>query len=157
MNAKATAEPKRKHASKSRNTAQARRRKIVKAQIEGRCLRDAGIEAGLSPASADSQVCHIINHPQSKALFAEYLEKAGLSDEILAEKIEKLTNADQTLFFQHQGRVTDERIVPALETRRKSLELCARLKGHLQETKVSPDITINIMGAVVNALKADQD
>ena len=145
------------HAAKSPKACAVRRKKLVRALIDGKSLRETAISTGLSPATAQKQATQILDHPTSKALFAEYLEKAGLSDEILAEKIEKLTNADQTLFFQHQGRVTDERIVPALETRRKSLELCARLKGHLQETKVSPDITINIMGAVINALKGDQD
>ena len=85
------------------------------------------------------------------------MEKEGLSDKILTDKLRTLLDAKQKVFFQKDGIVTDTREIEALETQRKTLELSARLKGHLAQENATPDITINIMGAVINALKGDQD
>lgn len=152
----AAAEPKNK-IRKTRLDCRLRRRKIIEACLEGKPLKETAIAVGLSPRSAATQLSHIISEPQVQQAFSLCLEEAGLSVKILAEKIKSLIDAEQTVFFQHMGRVTDQRIVPALETRRKSLEMTARLKGHLQESKSSVDVSINIMGAVVAALRRVPD
>ena len=148
---------KRPNASRSKNAAQARRRKLVKAQIEGKPLAAVAISTGISPHTAASQACNIVKHSQSKILFRDLMEKEGLSDKVLTDKLRKLLDAKQTVFFQKDGIVTDTREIEALETQRKTLELSTRLKGHLQTENAAPDITINIMGAVINALRGDPD
>ena len=149
--------PRKPHAQKSKAIARVRRTKLVRAVLRGESPKDAAIALGLSPKTAVQQSSMILNHPESKQMFADIMERAGLSDKVLAEKLRTLLDAKQTIFFQHQGHVVDERVIEHLECQRKSLELASRLKGHLQESKASPDITINIMGAVINALRADQD
>lgn len=148
---------KRPHASKSAKAVTMRRKKLTRALASGTSLKQAAIEAGISPKSASATACHIINHEQTRVMFRDLMEKEGLSDKILTDKLRTLLDAKQKVFFQKDGIVTDTREIEALETQRKTLELSARLKGHLAQENATPDITINIMGAVINALKGDQD
>ncbi len=157
MKTATTTEPKRK-ISKTRLDCMLRRRKIIEACLEGKPLKETAIAVGLSPRSAGTQVSQILKEPKVQQYFAEILETEGLSDKILAEKLQYLLNARNIIYFQHKGRVTDERDVPAHETQRKTLELIARLKGHLKEAdRGSVDVQVNLMGLVVQALKQDQD
>ena len=82
------------------------------------------------------------------------MEEKGLTDEFLAEKIRSLLDAETVQYFQRDGVVTDERIVPALETQRKTAELVARLRGHLRE-QTQGDVNIGMMALVVAAVRGD--
>ena len=147
-------QPKKHHAPKDRASAALRRRLLVKGIMQGENLKDIGISTGLSPATAGSQVCDILKHPEAQASFVSCMEKAGLTDKFLAEKAHSLINAKKVEYFQKDGKVTDEREVPALETQRKTLELATKLKGHLKEQSQG-DINIGLMQMVVQAVKGD--
>jgi hypothetical protein len=151
---KKSVEQPRKHASKSPLAAKIRRDRLVKAVLNGECLKDVAIATGLSPKTASSQATAILKHPEAQKTFNMIMEESGLTDKILAGKIRDLINAKQTIFFQKDGTVIDSRKVEALETQRKTLELAVRLKGHLKE-KAEIDLRVGIMALVVDALNAD--
>ena len=84
------------------------------------------------------------------------MEEKGLTDNFLAAKVHSLVNAKQTLYFQKDGIVTDQREVEALETQRKTVELAAKLKGHLKD-QAQGDKNIGLMALVVAAVKAEAE
>lgn len=143
--------PKRKHASKSPKAAKVRQNRLVKALINGECLRDVAISTGLSPATASSQASDILRRPEAKESFIRILERKGLTDDFLAGKAAELLEAETPHFFSKDGIVCDERFTPAHETRRKTLELVSKFKGHLKETS-STDVSIGLMQMVVNVV-----
>jgi len=140
------------HARKDRVTTMMRRAKILQAAIEGKDITKAAIETGLSPKSAANQASQILRDPVSQRTFKMILDEEGVSDKFLAQKIRDLMDAKQTVFFQKDGQVTDEREVEALETQRKTAELVAKLKGHLRDQS-QLDVNIGIMGLVVAAVR----
>jgi intergrase/recombinase len=142
------------HARKDRVTTMMRRAKILEAAIEGKDITKAAIEAGLSPKSAGQQASQILNSPLAQRTFKMILAERGVSDEFLAQKIRSLLDAKQTVFFQKDGEVRDQREVEAIETQRKTCELVAKLKGHLREQS-QIDLNIGIMAMVVSAVRGD--
>ena len=144
------------HARKDKITGMLRRAHILKAAVEGKDLKKAAIETGISPKSASQQVSMILKEPAVRASFAMIMEEAGLSDKFLAEKVKALVDAKQTLYFQKDGIVTDSREVEALETQRKTLELATKLKGHLREQS-QLDVNVGIMALVVEAVRGQGD
>ena len=141
----------RKHAVKSHTVSKLRRRRLIEAALDGKPLRGVGLEMGLSPKTVDSQVSRIMKEPQVQQAFNRILEEAGITDNFLAAKLRSLIDSNNILYFKHQGQVTDQREVPALETQRKVTELVCRLKGHLKE-KTEVDINVGLMQMVVAAI-----
>lgn len=139
------------HAPKTRAISVMRRRKIIEACLTGKNLKDVAIETGLSLKTANDQVSKILHEPRVQESFVRILEQSGLTDKFLADKIRSLANAETKQFFQLNGKVTDERTQPAWETQRKTIELVAKLRGHLRE-KTDVDISIGLMQVVVSAL-----
>jgi len=58
-----------------------------------------------------------------------WLDDEGLSELQLKFRIINGLNAKETKYFSHNGIVTDQRIVNALEVQRKYLEMALKLKG----------------------------
>jgi phage terminase small subunit len=135
------------HAPKSKAVAKARRRKIVNALLNGKTEKQAGIEAGLNPNTAESQVSKILKEPQTKKCFAALLESSGVTDEFLSNKIKNLCDAKETVFFQKDGMVTDQREVEALGIQRQTIEMAVKLKGHMVE-KVKVEGVEDILKAI---------
>jgi len=79
------------------------------------------------------------------------LAQRGLTDEFLADKIKSLLDARQTLYFQRDGVVTDQREIQAIETQRKTAELAAKLKGHLRE-QPEVNVEVGLMAVVIQAM-----
>ena len=144
------------HARKDRVTTMMRRAKILEAAIEGKDITKAAIETGLSPKTAASQASKILHEPQVQRAFKMILAERGVSDEFLADKIRSLLDAKQTIYFQKDGQVTDERQIEALETQRKTAELVAKLKGHLRES-TQADAEVSIMQIVVAQLRGEKN
>ena len=84
------------------------------------------------------------------------MEEEGISDNFLAGKIRSLITAKETRYFQKDGIITDSREVDALETQRKTVELAAKLKGHLKD-QAQGDKNIGLMALVVAAVKAEAE
>jgi len=58
-----------------------------------------------------------------------WLEDVGLSENALKTKLISLLEAKETKFFQHEGVVSDQREVDALETQRRTLDMAFKIKG----------------------------
>jgi hypothetical protein len=142
------------HARKDRVTTMMRRAKILEAAIEGKDITKAAIETGLSPKSAADQASKILHNPITQRTFKMILAERGVTDKFLAQKIRNLMDAKQTLYFQKDGQVTDERQIEALETQRKTCEMVAKLKGLLREQS-QLDANIGMMALVVAAVRED--
>ncbi|MEI6315385.1 MAG: hypothetical protein WCO89_10985 [Syntrophus sp. (in: bacteria)] len=138
--------------SRAPEATRARRKMIIQAVIEGESLKDAAISAGYSPKTAGAQATAVMKHPEAQQAFARVMEEAGISDQILAQKIRDLLDAQETKYFQKDGIVTDQREVAALETQRKTAELAAKLKGHLKD-RSEVDVNIGLMALVVAAVR----
>ena len=141
--------------SRSPTARNIRAKQIIEALIEGKNIKQAGISVGYSPQSAGQQACEVLKHPETKRTFAHVMEKAGISDDFLAEKIRSLMDAKETKFFQKDGMVIETHDVDALETQRKTTELATKLKGHLKD-RSEIDVNIGLMAMVVAAVKTDQ-
>jgi len=69
------------------------------------------------------------NFRKMRGAIEAWLDENGLSETALKSKMVKLIDARETKFFQHEGKVTDEREVEALETQRRTLDMALKLKG----------------------------
>lgn len=91
------------HALKTRQASKIRRKKIVKAIIEGKSNQEAGEIAGLSTKTAADQVSQILAEPKTQADFLKAMEKAGLGDDYWIELHAKLANGKRYLPIRGQG------------------------------------------------------
>ena len=129
------------HAAKSKLIAQARRKKIIEGIIEGRTQKQAGIESGLSPKTAESQVCEILKEPKVRESFQKLLDKI-IPDEVLGHKINALLHAKETKYFADKGIVTDQRDVDALSIQADMVKHVTKLKGYqIDRAEIGLDIT----------------
>jgi len=132
-----------------------RRAKIfTQSLLAGESRTQALVSAGYSLETAKTGDCALLKNPQYSKGFISILTEEGVTDKFLAAKTKALLDATKTEYFQKDGKVTDEREVAALETQRKTLELAAKLKGHLKE-RSEGDINISLMQMVVQAVKGD--
>ena len=152
IKSKKSLEQPKKHNQGSKLLTSYKHRKIVEAALTGKPLKQAAIDLGYSPKTAESQASQILKRPNVIMSFNRILDKAGVSDDFLASRIRSLTTAKTKIFAQLNGEFTDEREVEALETQRKTIEMAARLKGHLKE-KADVDINVGLMQVVVNAIR----
>ena len=59
----------------------------------------------------------------------KWFDDVGLSENALRIKLLSLVEAKETKFFQHEGRVTDQREVEAIETQRRTLDMAIKVRG----------------------------
>ena len=138
--------------SKNREMTKARRRKIIEAVLDGKDPAKVAESLGYSPKTAGIQATQILSNPLVKRSFVSILEQRGLTDDFLADKALELMSAETPHFFSKDGKVEDTRMTPAHETRRKTLELVGKFKGHLKDDKGSGDINVGLMQMVVNVV-----
>ncbi len=146
----------RKHAAKSRAMSHFRRQKLIAAALDGRPLRQVGLQTGLSPATVDSQISNIMKEPKVQQAFARILEESGLDSKFLANKLRELIDAKTTIFSQKDGKFCDSREIPSLETQRKTTELICRLAGHLKDQDAGTINNSGLMQVIVSHLNQDK-
>ena len=100
---------------------------LIKNLVEGKSLRESSKIAGLNECYA----CDLLKQPKIKEAFTECLERAGLTDQAIADKILALINAKKTMFFSHQGKVVDKREVAALDIQADMTKFVTKIKGHV--------------------------
>lgn len=132
------------HAPKSRSASLLRKKKLVKAVLKGHNLTQAGIDSGLSPKTADSQVHQILAQPQTQSILLRALEAAGLTESEMARQHLLLLNGVKHL--PRRGRIVDIPDLPAgqapdpaavegyiavpdLQAKAKALEMAHKLTG----------------------------
>ncbi len=129
------------HAGKNKEVVKTRRRKILHALAKGKTKRQAGIEAGLSPKTASSQVSQILAEPKTKQCFAALLDKV-VSDERLANKYSDLLDATKVIscniiakdgegMADANSMTRDFVDVPDCATQLRTADSIAKLKGHM--------------------------
>jgi hypothetical protein len=128
-------------AAKGKKVVEARRKKILKALAEGKTQKQAGIEAGLSPKTAESQVSKTLKDPKVKQCFAALLDKV-VSDERLANKYSDLLDATKVIscniiakdgegMADANSMTRDFVDVPDCATQLRTADSIAKLKGHM--------------------------
>lgn len=71
------------------------------------------------------------NLKRCKLLIEKWLDQEGLSEAVIKRKIIAGMNANETKFFVHEGRITEEVNVEALAIQQKYVELACKVKGLL--------------------------
>jgi hypothetical protein len=116
-----------------------RKKKLIKGISEGKTQRQAAIDAGYSPKTADSQASQILKEPKVIATIQDMMDKAGLSNEKLLEKHVELLNATKTISCvsgKEAGSGSVDFVdVPDYQTQFKALEASYKLKGAFVEKK----------------------
>jgi DNA-binding CsgD family transcriptional regulator len=128
------------HAGKSRAAAQARRKIIANALLDGKTTQEAGLLAGLSPKTADSQVSQILRHPQTQDALLAAMAARGMDDDYLAKHHKMLFEATKVISaiviapggsdLTDAGSMTKDYIeVPDYSAMARGLDLAYRLRG----------------------------
>lgn len=147
------------HAGKSRAAAQARRKVIVNALLDGKTNSEAGIAAGLSPKTAFCQVSNIIKEPKTQNALLAAMERRGMGDDYLALHHQMLIEGTKVISaiiitpgsqtdLADAGSMTKDFIeVPDLQAKAKGLEMIYKLTGRYvekHEVDVKPGIIVEI-------------
>jgi phage terminase small subunit len=134
------------HPGKTKEVVKARKKKIVQAIIEGKTQKQAGIEAGLSPKTAETQVCMILKEPAVRATFAQLLAEK-VPDDFHAQTYREAMEATKVIsanviaingegMADAHSQTKDFIDVPDYAVRLKAADSVAKLKGYVQERTV---------------------
>jgi len=105
-------------------------RRFLKAYLEGKSLAECAKYAGSKGKDNDS--LKVIGHQILTRLnlsMEETLILHGLTDEVLAKKLQEGLEADRLYLASWKGKFMDERKAPDVPTRLKAVELIGRMKG----------------------------
>jgi hypothetical protein len=125
-----------------------RERSLFKNLCKGMSLTDASLQAGYSPKNPGQSGYQAIERIRVAA--PELLAKHGLDDDSLIDKyLKPLLNAEETKFFQHEGRVIETRNVAALGIRDSALDKTLKIRGLYAQPNDSSvnlrDLTFNVI------------
>jgi hypothetical protein len=134
------------HAGKSKPVVEARRKKIVKALVEGKTNKEAAAIAGLSPKTGADQVSQILREPRMCATFAQLLNEV-IPDDYQAMKYQELLESTKVIsaniinksgdgMADAHSMTKDFIEVPDYPTQLKANDAISKLKGHLTEHTV---------------------
>ena len=105
-----------------------RHQKFVKTLAKGASLTDAAIEAGYSSRNPGQSGFQVLR--QIRGCVPDLLEKLGLGEEVLIEKyLKPLLEAEETVFFEKDGKVQQQVNVAARSIRLSSLRTAFELHG----------------------------
>jgi DNA-binding CsgD family transcriptional regulator len=132
-----------KHAGKSKPAVALRRKKIIKAITDGKTRKEAGIKAGLSPKTAESQVSQILSEPKVRSEFQKLLDNA-IPDSELSVKYKELLNSKKCISamviapngegMKDANSMTRDFVeVDDCAVQLKAADSISKLKGHLSD------------------------
>jgi phage terminase small subunit len=110
-----------------------RKRKYIQGLADGKSKFDAAIDAGYSESTALSAKAHI-ETPDVRTAFSELIRERIPARKIV-NRIAEGMDAQETKFFQQDGKVTDQRDVVAWGERRAYAELAAEFGGYFVPAK----------------------
>ncbi len=93
------------------------------------------------------------NKEKHKKKINRWIDEVGLSEETLKLKLKTLLEARETVFFQKDGIVTDQRTVVANETQRRTLDMALKVKGSYQADKLNSADVDRVADRIVSARK----
>ena len=105
-------------------------RRFLKAYFEGKPLAKCAKYAGSKAKDKDS--LKVIGHRLLMNInlsMEETLTLCGLTDEVLAKKLQEGLEANRLYLASWRGKFLDEREVPDVPTRLKAVELIGRMQG----------------------------
>ena len=135
------------HAPKTRIASKMRRKQIVKDILAGKPLQQAGIDAGLSPKTAASQVTQILAEPKTQDALLAAFEKRGMGDDYAADHHKQLIEATKVISanvfvpgsstdLADAGSMTKDFVeVPDFQSKAKGLEMLYKLRGKFATEK----------------------
>lgn len=109
--------------------------------MDGKTAAEAIVAAGYAPRSAERNVAQVLNNPIIKATIAEIFDKAGLSDDAIANQLRDLSKATKKTYFASHGKVCDEREDPDHSTLLATIGLTAKIKGIIDK---SANLNVNV-------------
>ncbi|NIV37871.1 MAG: hypothetical protein GWN58_53200 [Anaerolineae bacterium] len=89
--------------------------------------------AALAAGYAASTGKQLLNQPQVKSTLLAAMERTGITEKFLAQRLKEGLLATETKFFHHQGHVVEQREVIDYHGRVKFQEIAHRLRGDLQQ------------------------
>jgi len=116
---------------KAKHKLTVKQRKFIKLLPKCKTAKEAAILAGYSEKTAKDQASQLLSNPKLSSYIAQILDRAGLTDQAIADKILALINAKKTMFFSHQGKVVDKREVEALDIQADMTKFVTKIKGHV--------------------------
>ena len=126
-------------------------RRFLEAYLEGKPLAECAKYAG--SRAKDNNSLKVIGHQiltRINLTLGETFDLAGLSDEVIARKLQEGLEAERVHFATFEGKFTDERKTPDVPTRLKATELLGKLRGYFvdrHELTGGGDIAIEIRPA----------
>ena len=144
--------PKSKGVKKRERKPTTRQRKYVKNRMEGKSGVSAAIDAGYSETTAHNATERIDSAPAVKALFRVALEKAGVTDELLARRVNQELYAMETKLAHFKGRFIDRVHLVDWGRRHAAVELALKLRGDLTE-KVQHGMDETLSALIARSLK----
>ena len=122
-----------------------RERKVVKAKVKGKTNEAALLEAGYAATTARHKGSQKIKELQPA--ITALMDKMGLTDKYLLSTLKEELEAEETKFFQHEGKVTDERNAVCHDARLNALDKAFKLKGSYATEKLEGklDVTFSLI------------
>ena len=153
---------KKKQLGKTKADLRKRARIAAKEVINGAPIVQALQTAGYTQQTAIQHSEEILNNPTIKKTFNQLLDKAGLTDDTIAARINELSNATETKFFSDKGIVTDQREVKALSIQADMVKFAAKVKGHVVERSALASgpvsfLDLTVYNVVVEAKQAQAE
>ena len=136
-----------KQAPKNKAAVKMRRKKIIKAVLEGKTLQEAGIIAGFAPGAARDQARNTLANPSVASKLLSAMEKNGMDDEYLSQKLRALIEGTKVISanvfapgsstdLSDAGSMTKDFVeVPDNVALGKGLEIACKIKGVFSEKK----------------------
>lgn len=111
-----------------------REQRLVKGVVQGKSKRQAAIDAGYSPKSANAIAHEALRKPTVQAAFQRALKKAGITEDKLAQVMREGLDAQKVISAVVVGADANEKTqdfidVPDHPTRHKFLETAIKVKG----------------------------
>lgn len=121
------------------------RRKLIKGIAEGKTGKQAAIEAGYSPRSAECLASRIVKEPAVKSALEKLMDRVGLSDSKVFKAHADLIAANKTVSIipakgETEGRdATASSVefvdVPDWQARAKGIDMAHKIKGRYVERR----------------------
>jgi phage terminase small subunit len=135
-----------KQAAKNKAAVKMRRKKVIKAVLEGKTLQQAGIIAGYAPQAAYQQAAKTLQNPTIASKLLAEMEKNGMDDAYLSVKLRALIEGTKVIaanIFTGSGpdladanSMTKDFVeVPDNVALGKGLEIACKIKGVFSEKR----------------------
>ena len=132
--------PKQKHLGKTKRELTARAKLILQEIINGATEAQALKKAGYSAGYVSSQREAILSNPTLQHTFQACLDRAGVTDDKIADRLDKLIDAKSLKRFGKENIEIDDN-----GTQLGAVQLAAKLRGHMVEQRGSGEVHLTFI------------